>query len=450
MNHRPVVALVCDTIYPYSHGGRELRYQQLLPWLAQYAEVHVYTMHWWDGPTTRTNDGITYHAISRLLPLYKKDRRSVAQGIRFGLASLRLLSQRFDVLEADHIPYFQVFALRFVATVKRKSFLVTWHEVWSQSSWRNYIGWAGWAAWSMEWLAMRLPDHIIAASPQTAERLQAALGDRKLITVVPNGIDLDTIRSTYPDAESVEITAVGRLISHKRVDLLLHVIALLHERGMPVRCRIVGDGPEREALKERVCVLGLANVVEFRHDVREQKELYALIKATKVFVSLFNSRRLWHSSSRSYRLRSPGADYVCPRQFGATSRRQVFPGHGLRTDTGCCGWCSTGPARHGEGASSWQVSSRRLGGQLRLESYSGASSGRVFAVNVPRANPYRPSLGLYPVDYSAAAEITSLTDARLRADPAVSCVPWVMKICDKPRRSLYSAQYGDSRTSSGR
>lgn len=286
MNHRPVVALVCDTIYPYSHGGRELRYQQLLPWLAQYAEVHVYTMHWWDGPTTRTNDGITYHAISRLLPLYKKDRRSVAQGIRFGLASLRLLSQRFDVLEADHIPYFQVFALRFVATVKRKSFLVTWHEVWSQSSWRNYIGWAGWAAWSMEWLAMRLPDHIIAASPQTAERLQAALGDRKLITVVPNGIDLDTIRSTYPDAESVEITAVGRLISHKRVDLLLHVIALLHERGMPVRCRIVGDGPEREALKERVCVLGLANVVEFRHDVREQKELYALIKATKVFVSL--------------------------------------------------------------------------------------------------------------------------------------------------------------------
>jgi glycosyltransferase involved in cell wall biosynthesis len=286
MSQRPIVALVCDAIYPYSHGGREFRYQQLFPWLVEHAEIHVYTMHWWDGPATYTDRGITYHAISRLLPLYKNNRRSILQGVRFGLASLRLLGHHFDVLEADHIPYFQVFALRLVSAIKRKPFIVTWHEVWSRSYWREYLGWTGTAAWSMEWLAMRLPDHIIAASPQTAERLQRILGSRKSITTAPNGIDLDTVRDVCAEAEISDIVVVGRLISHKCIGVLLDVMAVLHGRGIPVTCRVIGDGPEREALRERAETLRLSHAVEFRHDVREQKDLYALIKAAKVFVSL--------------------------------------------------------------------------------------------------------------------------------------------------------------------
>jgi glycosyltransferase involved in cell wall biosynthesis len=286
MSQRRVVALVCDVIYPYSRGGRELRYRELLPRLAEHADVNVYTMHWWDGPAIHRSDGVTYHAISRLVPLYTNERRSIWQAVYFGLASLRLLRCQFDVLEADHIPYFQVFVLRLVATLKRKPFTVTWHEVWSRSYWCEYLGWTGWIAWSIEWLAMRLPDRIIAASPQTAERLRQALGERASITTVPNGIDLNGIRNAYPDVETCDLVVVGRLLKHKRVDMLLEVVAFLQAHGTNVTCRIIGDGPERAVLEERARTLGIAHAVEFLHDINEQKELYAKVKAAKVFVSL--------------------------------------------------------------------------------------------------------------------------------------------------------------------
>jgi glycosyltransferase involved in cell wall biosynthesis len=286
MTKRPVVALVCDVIYPYSHGGRELRYRELLPRLAEHVDVNVYTMHWWDGPPVYRNDGVSYHAISRLVPLYTNERRSIWQAMYFGLACLRLLRCDFDLLEADHIPYFQVLVLRLVASLKRKPFTVTWHEVWSRSYWCEYLGWTGWIAWSIEWLAMRLPDQIIAASPQTADRLRQALGARASITTVPNGIDLNGIRNAYPDVETSDLVVVGRLLKHKRIDMLLDVVAFLKARGTHVTCRVIGDGPERAALKEQAITLGIADAVEFLHDVDEQKELYAKVKAAKVFVSL--------------------------------------------------------------------------------------------------------------------------------------------------------------------
>jgi hypothetical protein len=81
MSQRRVVALVCDVIYPYSRGGRDLRYRELLPRLAEHADVNVYTMHWWDGPAIHRSDGVTYHAISRLVPLYTNERRSIWQAV---------------------------------------------------------------------------------------------------------------------------------------------------------------------------------------------------------------------------------------------------------------------------------------------------------------------------------------------------------------------------------
>src|SRR5215831_2335126 len=248
--------------------------------------MHVYTMHWWDGPPSYSDCGVTYHAISPLLSLYRNNRRSLRQALCFGLASLRLLRCHFDMLETDQIPYLQVFVLRLVATLKRKPFIVTWHEVWSRAYWCQYLGWAGWIAWLTERLAMRLPDHIIAASPQTAERLAGTLRRRTQVTIVPNGIDLDLIRQVSAATEITDLVVVGRLIEHKRVDMLLDALAGLRASGMRLTCRIIGDGPARAALKEQTRSLGIADAVEFRDDIENQKELYSLVKAAKVFVTL--------------------------------------------------------------------------------------------------------------------------------------------------------------------
>lgn len=283
-DRRPVVALVSNTVYPHFYGGKELRYHELARRLADRASVHVYTMKWWDGPRVRTEGPITYHAISKLRPLYTGNRRSFREAIFFAVACLKLLWCPFDALDADHMPYFQIFVLRLVTWLRRKKLTVTWHEVWGRSYWREYLGWSGYAAWLIERMAMRLPDHIIAASPQTAARLRAVLGSRSSITSAPNGVDFDIIGNAYPDTVRTNLVAVGRLIEHKRIDMLLEAVALLHAEGMPVTCRVIGDGPQRAALHHQARTLRIHHAIDFRHEVREQKDVYGLMKAASVAV----------------------------------------------------------------------------------------------------------------------------------------------------------------------
>ena len=133
---------------------------------------------------------------------------------------------------------------------------------------------------------MRLPDTIIAALLQTAERLREVLGASAPIATVPNGIDLAAIRAAYPEVGPADLVVVGRLIEHKRVGMVLDVMARLHAQGLRTTCRIIGEGPERAALEQQAQVLGIGPWVEFRADVGEQKELYALLKSARLFVSL--------------------------------------------------------------------------------------------------------------------------------------------------------------------
>ncbi len=282
---RPVVALVSDAIYPYFRGGKESRYHELSIRLSRRADVHIFTMKWWDGPSTRREGDVTLHAASRLYAMYTGQRRSFQEAIFFALGCLRLLWFRFDVLEADQFPNFHIFTLRLVAWIRRKPLTVTWHEVWGRNYWPQYLGSRkAKLAWFVEWLSMRLPDHLIAASDQTAARLRAILGDRASISVVPNGIDLDGIRNSYPDAAKVDLVTIGRFMPHKKIDVLLDTVALLHASGLPVTCRIIGDGPMREALHAQAQRLGIEAAVDFRHDVWEQKDVYALMKAARVAV----------------------------------------------------------------------------------------------------------------------------------------------------------------------
>jgi glycosyltransferase involved in cell wall biosynthesis len=283
-SRRPTVALVTDAIYPYFCGGKEVRYHEVARRLARKADVHVFTMKWWEGPSTRQDGGITFRAISRLYPMYSGERRSYREALLFALACFRLFRFRFDAIEADQFPTFHIFTLRVVTWLKGKRLTVTWHEVWERKYWREYLGWPGNVAWLVQWLAMRVPDHLIAASPETAARLREVLGDRASISVVPNGIDLDGIRDSHPDGMGVDLVTVGRLLPHKNVDMLLESVAMLHAAGLPVTCRVIGDGPQRAALHVRARELGIDHAVDFRHDVWERKDLYSLIKAAEVAV----------------------------------------------------------------------------------------------------------------------------------------------------------------------
>lgn len=282
------IAIVSDAIYPYHMGGKEVRIYELAKRLARVPgfDVHIYTMKWWkDAAKTRVENGVTLHAISRLHPLYVGERRSIKQGVFFGVSCLRLLFEQFDVVDVDHMPYFPLFFTKLASVLKRKPMIGTFHEVWGLKYWRNYLGTPGILAYLLEKLTVLMPSKFVAASSLTADRLQGDMKVSKDLVVIPNGIDLAALEALTPARDKSDIIYVGRLLEHKKIDLLLQAVALIKVGRPDVKCFIVGGGPERENLERLSYELGLQDNVKFLGVIPEHDDVYSLMKASKVFVS---------------------------------------------------------------------------------------------------------------------------------------------------------------------
>ena len=122
----------------------------------------------------------------------------------------------------------------------------------------NHVHTDQWAAWfppavaamgrTIESRAMPFAyrHHLfVAVSPSTAEALEGLGVDADRIRIVPNGVDLP--EKTLEKSREPLFLAVGRLVPHKRVDLLLRVWDRVREQ-VGGRLVIVGSGPEQRAL----------------------------------------------------------------------------------------------------------------------------------------------------------------------------------------------------------
>jgi glycosyltransferase involved in cell wall biosynthesis len=283
---RPVrVALVYDAVYPFQKGGGERRFHEVAQQLAAGgAEVTLYGMRWWpDRRPVRVVNGVRVYGLCRGMALYTASgRRSIVQALVFGLACLRLIWHSYDVIDCSGFPFFSLITCRLVATLRGKTLISTWHEVWGRAYWREYLGRLGPIGAMVERLAVRLPDRIVAVSAVTARRLERELGCAKPIDLMPNGFDAAALHGIPPAAGSVDVVFVGRLIAPKGVDLLIAAIARLAAAGREVRCLIVGDGPERARLEALTRSLNVTRLVTFTGALAEATDVFALMKAARV------------------------------------------------------------------------------------------------------------------------------------------------------------------------
>ena len=278
------VAFVSDAVYPFNKGGKEKRLHEISTRLARQGfRVDIYTMRWWDGPSCLRVDGVTMHALTPLLPLYRGRRRSIVQAVVFGLACLRLLVRRFDVLDVDHMPFFPLFSARLVTALRGRRLVATWHEVWGREYWTTYLGRSGRLAWLIERWAAAMPDAFISVSEQTSRGLRGMLGVTKPVWTVPLGVDLDGLGRVPAAAEHIDVLYAGRLLDSKRVDVLLRAISRISASRPGIRGVIVGEGPERLPLERLADGLGIAGSVRFS-DFLPGSEVYGLMKAAGVFV----------------------------------------------------------------------------------------------------------------------------------------------------------------------
>lgn len=110
---------------------------------------------------------------------------------------------------------------------------------------------------------------------RVTERWQDGRGPE--VRVVPNGVRLPSAGEVPPSRSTDRLRAVfvGRLVRHKRVDLLLEAVALTEG----VELTVLGDGPEQRALKGLIGRQGLGDRVIFRGACSHDEVLAELASA---------------------------------------------------------------------------------------------------------------------------------------------------------------------------
>jgi glycosyltransferase involved in cell wall biosynthesis len=142
----------------------------------------------------------------------------------------------------------------------------------------------------------RRADRVVALS-ESLGRLTSQTMPELRYAVVPNGVDLTLFHPPevmrQPRTSPVRCLAVARLVERKGLGCLIRAFALL-ERGR-FELDIVGDGPDRHALRELATNLGVAEEVRFlgslsRPMVAEryrQADLFTLPSTAESFGNVF-------------------------------------------------------------------------------------------------------------------------------------------------------------------
>lgn len=279
------ITFVSDAIYPYNKGGKEKRLYELSTRMAALGhDVHIYTMHWWKSTQkVRVENGVTLHAICKYQSMYAGDRRSIKEGVLFGLACFKLLFVKFEVLDVDHMPFFPIYSAWIVCVLKRKKLFGTWHEALSRQDWTNYMGRPGIIAYAIEHLSIKLPSRIISSSLHTKKMLLAYHGRKRHVSVVSPGIDSTFLQAVKQAKKRIDVLYVGRLVKDKGVDKLIAAFALLAQKDSALRCVIIGHGIEKNNLQKQIKQLRIERQVIMLEPFETDKEIYAHMKAAKVF-----------------------------------------------------------------------------------------------------------------------------------------------------------------------
>jgi glycosyltransferase involved in cell wall biosynthesis len=283
------VAFVSNVVFPFNKGGAEKRIHEIGTRLTdQGHDVTIYGRHFWDGPEETTHEGITLRAVAPEAELYADDRRSITEAIDFAARALpplrrHLTRNEHDVVVASVFPYFPVLATKLASLRTDTPLVTTWHEVWGDY-WDDYLGSLAPFGKVTEHLTARTPQHPIAISSKTADRLAAIGPHRDSIEIVPNGIDVEQIRNAPLPDRGYDVLFAGRLIEHKNVDLLLKAfddVAADHDATLG----IVGDGPERDRLEAQRDTLTHADRVEFLGFLDDYEDVLGGMRAADVFAS---------------------------------------------------------------------------------------------------------------------------------------------------------------------
>jgi glycosyltransferase involved in cell wall biosynthesis len=281
--------IVYETVYPDFIGGVELRNYELAAALCR--RGHEVTLAGFCSGLTSTVENLHILSLGELGALYNRaGRRSTRQALRFAAVVRRLDLAPYDAVETPSVPYVHLLPLAWKCAAAGKPLLVTWYEHWG-AYWRGYVGRLRAPAYrAVEWLSSQLGTAVTATSDLTRGRLAAARRRRRgaaatggtgEVELVPCGITVSRVRAAAGDrpGDGPPLIYAGRLLEHKRLDLLLRAVQVLAlgetgEGAAGPLLTVFGEGPDRPRLEALAGELGIAGRVVFCGHVKSSEEVW--------------------------------------------------------------------------------------------------------------------------------------------------------------------------------
>ncbi len=278
------ILLLYETLYPDIIGGVEHRNHEMARALAR--RGHQVTSAGFGTPRA-AQEGVRFASLGPVGQVYGSNgKRNAWHSVRFALGVHRIDLREFDVVETPNMHYLHLFPLARACRRAGKPLVVTWYEYWSDY-WKGYVGpWLAPFCQAIERRATRVGSAVAATSRLTAGRLARARG-RDDISLLPCGIDNRRLAQAAArrDSAATPLVYAGRLIAHKRVDVLLDAVASMSGvlPGAPL-LTVFGDGPVRGDLERRAAALGLASRVTFRGFLPASEEVWRAIAGARLAV----------------------------------------------------------------------------------------------------------------------------------------------------------------------
>lgn len=244
------ICLVYDCLFPHTVGGLERYLRTVAERLAAEGhEITYLTLRQWErgaGPDAPARTRVI--PVGPRMALYSRGGgRRVTPPLVFGAGVLLHLlrhGRRYDVVHTASFPYFSLLAAALVRPVHRFALVVDWFELWSRAYWREYLGpLGGRLGWGVQALCLRVPQHAFCFARLTERRLRDD-GIRGGVTVL-TGLWAGPLVPDGPAAAEPLVVFAGRHIPEKRAPAVVAAVARARSAIPDLRCRILGDGPER-------------------------------------------------------------------------------------------------------------------------------------------------------------------------------------------------------------
>ena len=263
------ICVVYDCLFPWTVGGGERWYRALSESLASAGhEVTYLTLRQWDVDQPPAIPGVKVIAVGPRMDLYRAGKRRIVPPLLFGLGvGLHMVraGRRYDHVHTASFPFFSVLALALLRPLFGFSLGIDWHEVWSRSYWREYLGPLGRVGWWVQAWCAKVRHDAFVFSKLHGQRLVEIGRVPVLLTGEYAGGPKARAAATVPPV----VLYAGRMIAEKRIHLLVDAFALVIRRRPDCRLTLSGDGPERSALAAQVEAAGLRDAVDMPGFVAE-------------------------------------------------------------------------------------------------------------------------------------------------------------------------------------